>query len=126
MKFFKLNLFFVLAICLSLTFACDSDDEDGGDTGSVGDDCDVTRSYSGDIVPILNQTCAIPNCHVNGFINGDFESFANLKSLADNGSLRNQVESGAMPPSNTAGPLELTDEELQTFICWIEDGALEN
>ena len=123
MKYSRINLFFVLAICLSLTFACGNDDDDG----SSAVDCSTRNvSYSGDIVPILDQTCAIPNCHVNGFINGDFEFYADLKAQSDNGSLRNQIESGAMPPSDTAGPTELTDDELETFLCWIEDGALEN
>ncbi len=122
MKNSKLNFLFVLSICLSLTFACGDDDE-----GPSTEDCETRSvSYSGDIVPILNQTCAIPNCHVNGFINGDYEFYADLKAQSDNGSLRNQVESGAMPPSNTAGPTELTDNEIATFLCWIEDGALEN
>ncbi len=124
MKFSRLSLFAVIAICMSLTFACgDSDD----DTTPGGEDC-ATRnvSYIADIVPILNQTCAIPNCHVDGFINGDFETFPDLKSLADSGTLENQIESGAMPPSNTAGPTELTGEELTLFLCWIGDGALEN
>jgi hypothetical protein len=122
MKYYQLNLFLVLTICLTLTFACGNDDE-----GPSAEDCETRNvSYSGDIVPILNQTCAIPNCHVNGFINGDYEMYADLKAQSDNGSLRNQVESGAMPPSNTAGPTELTDNEVETFLCWIEDGAPEN
>lgn len=127
MKFPQKSLFIVVAICLSLTFACDeSSDDDGGPNPPVDDCSTISRSYSQDIVPILNQTCAIPNCHVDGFINGDFEFFADFKALADSGRLQNQIESGAMPPSNTAGPTELTENELATIICWIEDGALEN
>lgn len=124
MKFPQIRIFFVFALCLSLTFACGGDDEDGGETPM---DCSTRNvSYSNDIVPILGQACAIPNCHVNGFINGDYEMYADLKAQSDNGSLRNQVESGAMPPSNTAGQAELTDNEVETFLCWIEDGAPEN
>jgi len=123
MKFPKLGLFVVIAICMSLTFAC-GDDDDGG--GMMAGGCDsISASYSMDVVPILNQTCAIPNCHVNGFINGDFTTFAGLEATA-NTTLENQITSGAMPPANTAGPPELTDAEMDIFLCWIEGGALDN
>jgi len=74
MKFPKLGLFVVIAICMSLTFACGDDDDGGGMMAGV----------------------------------------------------ENQITSGAMPPASTAGPAELTDAEMDIFLCWIEGGALDN
>ncbi len=127
MKFPKITFIFVLGLIITLGYACGSDDEGGGDGGgSMADDCSVERSYANDIVPILNSTCAIPNCHVNGFANGDFGTYEGLKVTADAGVLRGQISNNVMPPQNSAGPTELTDAQKTTFLCWIDDGALDN
>ncbi len=127
MKFHRLNLFIVVAMCLSLTFIACDDDEDTNEPPGGGDPCEtIGRTLSMDVMPILDQTCAIPNCHVDGFINGDFTVFEELRIFADNGTLVSQITSGAMPPSNTTGPTEVTDEELEIIQCWIADGAQDN
>ena len=92
----------------------------------MADECADTRSFSMDVQPILATTCAIPSCHVTNFVNGDYTIFEELQLSALNGTLESQITSGAMPPANTTGPTELTDEEMTTFLCWIADGALEN
>lgn len=123
MKIQKLMFLFTLALIVSLGYSC-GDDEDDGDNEPM--DCSVERSFASDIVPILNQSCAIPNCHTSGAIIGDYTVFEGLREQEDRGVLRGQIETGAMPPSNSAGPIELTDTELATFLCWIDQGALDN
>jgi len=123
MKIPKLNLFLVIAICIGLTFACKDDESDGGGEAK---DCSVTRSYMADVVPIISKTCAIENCHVAGFFEGDYTMYDVLKAQEMEGVLKFEIEEGTMPPSNTAGPKELTDSERNTLLCWIEDGAQNN
>ena len=122
MKIQKLMFLLTLGLVVSLGYSCGDDDGDGGDPM----DCDIQRSYVSDVVPIISQTCAIPNCHVSGFNFGDYTSYDDLKAQDDMELLRGQIESGAMPPSNTAGPSELTDDEKAILLCWIEQGALDN
>lgn len=87
----------------------------------------VVVSYSKDVIPIINATCAISNCHVAGFANGNYTTYAGLKAKADNGSLKSRVVvSKNMPPSNTAGPKSLTADQIKTIECWIADGAKDN
>jgi len=121
MQIQKILFLFTLAIIVSLGYSCNDDNDSEEPT-----DCSIERSYANDIVPIVSQTCAIPNCHVSGFNFGDYTSYDDLKAQDDMGLLRLQIESRAMPPSNTAGPMELTDTQLATFLCWIEQGALNN
>ena len=86
--------------------------------------CDVTNvTYSTDIVPIINTTCATSGCHVAGGSGpGDFTTYAGLKAKVDNGSFVNRVlVQKNMPPS---GPLsDCNEAKLQK---WIDDGALNN
>jgi hypothetical protein len=117
----KLMFLFTLLVIVSLAYSC-KDDE--GSEEPI--DCSVERSYSSDVVPIVSATCAIPNCHVSGFNFGDYTSYDDLKAQDDMNLLRSEIESGAMPPSNTAGPKELTDSQKAILLCWIEQGALNN
>ena len=83
-------------------------------------------SYSDDILPLINRSCALSGCHVDGFNNGDFTSYDGLKERADSGSLDLRVVSQkSMPPASSSGPT-LTDDERLLFKCWIEGGALNN
>jgi uncharacterized membrane protein len=119
------NFLPLLIICL-LIFAvsCGSDDSVEPD---VIDCTGIDPSYMNDIKPIIDESCALAGCHVAGFVNGDYTTYAGLKSKVDNGSLsRRAVEDKDMPPSNTSGPTELTTAQIQLIHCWIEDGAPNN
>jgi hypothetical protein len=92
-------------------------------------DCEgVDVSYTMDIVPIINETCALSGCHVSGGSgNGDFSTYAGLKAKADNGSLESRaLIQMNMPPSNSSGPTSLSDSQKLIIACWIQDGAPEN
>ena len=105
--------------------ACNSDDDNPEPEGI---DCTGSDpSYMNDILPIVNATCALAGCHEAGFVNGDFTTYDGLKSKVDNGSLlQRAVEDKEMPPANSNGPTELTEEQIKLFNCWIEDGAPNN
>lgn len=123
MKLSKIFMISVTIILLTLSYACQDDESD---EGPEAQDCSTTRSYMSDVVPIINKSCAIENCHVDGFINGDYTGYEQLKAQHDRGVLKTRIESGSMPPTNSSGPKTLTDSEKNTILCWIEDGAPEN
>ena len=76
--------------------------------------------FSKDIKPILDIHCV--GCHSANFIHGDLETHSEVKFKVDDGTLLQKVvKDKTMPPGNP-----LTEEEIQKFKCWIEDGAKDN
>ncbi|WP_027418727.1 hypothetical protein [Crocinitomix catalasitica] len=87
-------------------------------------ECDVTDvSFSEDIMPIINASCATVGCHIaGGSGNGEFINYAQVFTKVENGSLMNRVVTlRDMPPSGS-----LTDCQIEHFEQWINDGALDN
>lgn len=86
-------------------------------------------TYHRDVKPILDSKCA--QCHVDGGIApfpltayDEVEPYAEL--------IRADVEAGVMPPWRAIGPLDiyegdrrLSDEQKDTVVSWVDQGALE-
>ena len=127
MKNHKLSFFTFLLTILILP-SC------GDDGGSMMDDqqptidCSgVDPSYMTDVFPIIQATCARPDCHVEGFQNGNFLTYEGFKQQIDQGDVqRRAIELRDMPPDNTTGPQDLTEAQVKIIHCWIEDGAPNN
>ncbi len=115
----------VLILCIG-TFAISCGDDENPEPGDI--DCTgLTPSFMNDIKPIVDATCALAGCHVANFNSGDFTDYDGLKEKVDNGSVNQRVlQDMDMPPSNTNGPTELTEEEIRLIHCWIEIGAPNN
>ena len=118
----------VFLCCLSLGIIfCSCGDKDDDDTDPTPDTCTtLAASFSADVMPIIELTCAIPDCHVAGFDSGDFTTYEGVKERVDNGSFATRVTNQSMPPSNTLGPESLTDDEIELINCWVDDGAEDN
>ena len=87
-------------------------------------DCPNIVSYSQQIQPILNQSCATSYCHGGGS-NG--YNLSNHTSVSDNALIILSVikhEPGvlAMPLSSD----KLPDSIINNFECWISQGMLNN
>ena len=83
--------------------------------------CDVSAvSYTNDVLPIINASCATSGCHVSGGTGpGDFSNYNDLKGKVDNGSFENRVlVQKNMPPSTP-----LSDCELAILQAWLDNGA---
>lgn len=84
--------------------------------------CDATMSYATDIKPIIDAKCV--TCHSTGASQGDFQTYAVVKSKVDNTSFNNRLFIAKdMPPG---GSPALTEAELGKIKCWLEQGALDN
>lgn len=84
--------------------------------------CDATMSYATDIKPIIDAKCV--SCHTTGASQGDFQTYAVVKSKIDNGTFKNRVFTVKdMPPG---GSTPVTEEELGKIKCWMEQGSLDN
>ncbi len=126
------NFLLLASLCI-YNMSCTSDKLQEPMPSDICDDFNAT--YDGDIKAIVDATCALTGCHVvGGGAPGAFETYAGLADFADNGpnGLRDRVivqredtENG-MPPSYSAGPQDLTDEQFEIFRCWVDAGYPEN
>lgn len=127
---------FSFFLLLSLTLYSLSCTSDKLAEPTVGDECDqYDATYDGDVKAIFDETCALAGCHVTGSgVPGVFEDFAGLANHTNDGpnGFRDRViilagdPSSGMPPNYSAGPQDLTEEQLEIFRCWVNSGYPEN
>jgi hypothetical protein len=82
-------------------------------------------SYAAEVDPIIQASCAIPNCHDGSNANlPNFTVFSELQSRANDqpGGVRQRVKSGDMP----RGGGTLQPDEIAAILCWVDEGAQEN
>lgn len=79
-------------------------------------DC-TTITYTATIKPLVEEKCALSGCHTS------FSNYSSLKSIADNGSLYNQVVSSTKMPD---GNISMSCAERAEIECWINSGAPNN
>lgn len=84
-----------------------------------------TNGFASKIKPIINAKCSTPGCHISGGTgNGWFDTYENLKEKVDDGSFNDRVfVKKDMPP---IGHPPLTEDELKSLKCWVNNGALNN
>jgi len=76
-------------------------------------------SYQNDIAPIIANNCAISGCHVAGAQKPNFSLYANVKANAS--AIKTRTGDRSMPQGRT-----LTQEQINTIACWVDDGAPQN
>lgn len=110
-----------MAIAISLPALTSCKKKKNEDLNSV--DCSkINSSYSADIKPIIDGNCLSSGCHNSNSTNGDFTTYAGLKTKVDNGSIDSRVlQQKNMPPS---GALPL--DQLKKIKCWLNSGAPNN
>jgi hypothetical protein len=109
--------YFSLALCLFIV-ACNS-------SKKVTTEPTVAMpevSYKKSILPIIESKCAVEGCHIQGFHEGDFTIFEELKKQVDRGKVRRLViDNKSMPPEQ---PLESKDIKL--IDTWLKQGGNNN
>lgn len=76
-------------------------------------------SWSAQIKPIIDTSCAKSGCHVAGTGRIDLTKFSIVKSNALQ--IKTRVGNKSMPFDGT-----LPADKIQLITCWVDDGALEN
>lgn len=113
----KYSKYFSLALCLFIA-AC-------GTSKKTATDNTVTQamvSYKSSIQPIIDTKCAVSGCHIQGFHEGDFTIFEEVKKQVDRGKFRRLViENKSMPPD---APLE--SKEIKLIDAWLKQGGNNN
>jgi hypothetical protein len=106
----------ISALFISLLIAgCTKDKE------NTNNDCSTTKSWTSDVSPIIQSSCAITSCHASGSANGpgaltSYQAVFNARTA-----IRQAVASGAMPKTGS-----LTAAQKNAIICWIDSGAPQN
>ena len=91
------------------------------DANYVPINCD-TITFSKNIKPIINASCAKSGCHVTGFANGDYTTYAGLYAKVSAGTFKLRVfdsPNNPMPQDNGMLP----PAKLAILKCWLDKGA---
>ncbi len=87
--------------------------------------CTVTVSFADEVNPIINTSCAIPGCH-----NGDNGADKNWTVFSNFQSNKDDVKDRITRPPGTPGHMpaagSITDEQIQTIVCWVDQGGQNN
>ena len=94
-----------------------------------GSSCDTTNiSYSNDLRPLLDESCAYVGCHAGNSPSAqlDLTDYQDVKRIADNGQLVNRIsrpsgDPGLMPPGGRLGMCSI--EQIE---AWVASGAPQN
>jgi hypothetical protein len=90
-----------------------------------GSFCDTTGvTWSGTIKPLMQAECAIPGCHVPGSQDPDLTTYAGVRAIALDGSLKKRAIDGVPSFMPTSG--KLPNCQLVKLKAWIDAGAPEN
>jgi hypothetical protein len=84
-------------------------------------DCSVPKTFSADAAPIFQAKCALSGCHGAGSSNGPGELTSYQKIFNARNDIRNAVVTRLMPQGGS-----LTDAQLNSIVCWIDNGAPNN
>ena len=89
----------------------------------AGCDNPIEVLYSVHVEPVINASCAISGCHIDGGSGtGNMETYDGVKAMVDAGTFQQRtLEQRNMPPSGSLGTCDLL--LLQD---WIDQGALNN
>ena len=78
--------------------------------------------YQQSVKPIIESSCAVSNCHVAGFMPGDFTTYEGIREKVVKGSFQQLVIiQRIMPPD-----IPLREEDIQTIDQWIKSGYPDN
>lgn len=95
--------------------------------------CDtIPATYDLNIRTIVETNCAYTGCHLSGYAPGDYSTFMGMLSRLEDGNIEDRVitqkddANVGMPPNYASGPQDMTPEELDIFMCWLEAGYPEN
>ncbi len=105
----------IFIMCFSIS--CSKENEE--DLLPTGERCEEAVSLSNDILPIINQNCAVAGCHVSGTSRIDLSLKENV--LANANQIRSFTQSGFMPMQGSG--FQLSPTEKENIFCWVENGA---
>ena len=111
-----------IASLLLISISCSSESEDMLPPPDATRCEDSNASLITDIMPILQQNCAVSGCHVAGTGRVDFTVKDNV--IQNSSAIRANTQSGIMPPPASGKSISNAQKEL--IYCWVTAGAKDN
>jgi hypothetical protein len=112
------TLTILMILIAGIFVACEKGpDNDGGFIA----DCSVPKSFSTDVVPLMQAYCQTGNCHGTGDTAGPGELVTYQQVFTQRMAIKDAVSNGSMPLYNT-----LTGSQKAKIVCWIDSGAPNN
>ena len=122
MKKTILAIMIVFSVIASCSKSGTSTGGSGGGGGSTVNCSGVAASFSANVNPIIQASCATnAGCHGSGSTNGPGPLLTYTQISGASVTIKSAVSSGTMPKTGT-----LTTAEKNTIICWINAGSLNN
>jgi len=118
----------VMAIIMMTIIACSKSTETDASSNTVPPPPTATScasapaTFSSDVSAIIQSSCATSSgCHGNGSTNGPgaLTTFNQIKNAA--AFIKSEVVSKRMPLGGS-----LTNSQIQSISCWVDNGALNN
>lgn len=87
--------------------------------------CSEPVSYNAQVKPIITSSCAFSGCH-----NGDLGSERNWNVFTTFQGKRESVKDRITRPAGTPGHMpavgSLTPDQIETIVCWVDQGGQDN
>jgi hypothetical protein len=116
----KKGIIFILIVLIAFS-SCSKSNGDGG-VSSTTDCTSVPKSFSTDVNPVIQSSCAINSgCHGSGSSQGPGELMTYAQILNAKSKIRTAVSNGTMPKNGS-----ITTAQKNSIICWIDSGAANN
>ena len=108
------KIIFTLGALAALSFSCQKNNQQTDFTA-----CN-NPTYEGSLKSLIDNKCATSGCHA-GSVSPNLTSYSQVKNAADNGSLyREVIDRQTMPEG-----MSFSQEEYDSFNCWLNAGAPE-
>lgn len=110
---------FVITLISLIAISCSKNGSTGG--GGTLDCSAVPKSFSTDVLPIVQNFCNTAGCHATGSTNGPGAITNHSQTSTHRVAIRASIAAGTMPKTST-----LTTAQKNSFLCWIDSGAPNN
>jgi len=117
----KLNYLFIVALFGLFIVAC-------GDDDPPEETCDtVDMRYTSDIASILNGSCAVSGCHVDGSVTFSMDDYTDALAAVQFNRIVGAInhETGFLPMPYPVGSAKLDQCDIDKVTAWITNGAPE-
>lgn len=116
-----------ITLCLSIVAGCYYDNEEDLYKNLAQEPCDTNNvTYSGFIQPLVEQSCAIPNCHGQPLASISLTTYQSVETIAKNDKFEIRIkELNGVPLMPQGGP-PLPNCDIEKIMAWINAGALQN
>lgn len=108
------RIFLLIFVITAILLSCKkSETKSSSTTAGYTPTCNSTKSFSADVLPLINASCNTSGCHSN------YSNYTQIN--AGKSGIRSRIVNGSMPKNAT-----FTNAQKDVIVCWIDAGAPNN